>query len=259
MPSSHDDHDHVGNLEVVLDRYPNARSCPTSRSWRRSGPLFPPAEARRYRAWPAALVAQGIERRFPKPCVAGSNPAEGAEKVRPGARRPSSEPSGAGSFALCRAWRAPSDVKGFAHPDRCLAVAEGLVQVPCRLVLGDHGQADFDAAASHCLVFGELHRCPSEPPSAPRFVDLDIPNPPVFLVVRSERPDPQMAGLDPIGEHVEQQMTIGGPTPRKRCRSLRCGQYASRRPRQRRRRGARQHRRHDCDRATRRLPPHPSV
>src|SRR6186997_1469742 len=26
----------------------------------------------------SALVAQGIERRFPKPCVAGSNPAEGA-------------------------------------------------------------------------------------------------------------------------------------------------------------------------------------
>jgi hypothetical protein len=27
----------------------------------------------------SALVAQGIERRFPKPCVAGSNPAEGAK------------------------------------------------------------------------------------------------------------------------------------------------------------------------------------
>ena len=29
-----------------------------------------------------ALVAQGIERRFPKPCVAGSNPAGGTRKVR---------------------------------------------------------------------------------------------------------------------------------------------------------------------------------
>ena len=29
-----------------------------------------------------ALVAQGIERRFPKPCVAGSNPAEGAPSIR---------------------------------------------------------------------------------------------------------------------------------------------------------------------------------
>jgi hypothetical protein len=29
-----------------------------------------------------ALVAQGIEHRFPKPCVAGSNPAEGATENR---------------------------------------------------------------------------------------------------------------------------------------------------------------------------------
>src|SRR5690348_8493417 len=31
---------------------------------------------------PPALVAQGIEHRFPKPCVAGSNPAEGATELR---------------------------------------------------------------------------------------------------------------------------------------------------------------------------------
>jgi hypothetical protein len=38
----------------------------------------------RYRVPPllAAHVAQGIERRFPKPCVAGSNPAVGASKTR---------------------------------------------------------------------------------------------------------------------------------------------------------------------------------
>jgi hypothetical protein len=28
-----------------------------------------------------ALVAQGIEQRFPKPCVAGSNPAGGTSKI----------------------------------------------------------------------------------------------------------------------------------------------------------------------------------
>ncbi len=33
-----------------------------------------------FRAGPA-LVAQGIEHRFPKPCVAGSNPAGGTAKV----------------------------------------------------------------------------------------------------------------------------------------------------------------------------------
>ena len=39
------------------------------------GTLPPPARMR-----PSALVAQGIEHRFPKPCVAGSNPAGGTSQ-----------------------------------------------------------------------------------------------------------------------------------------------------------------------------------
>ena len=37
-----------------------------------------PQKVGRYPPWHPALVAQGIEHRFPEPCVAGSNPAEGA-------------------------------------------------------------------------------------------------------------------------------------------------------------------------------------
>jgi hypothetical protein len=44
-----------------------------------------------------APVAQGIERRFPKPCVAGSNPARGANVMSQdigGTSRPWSAPNG---------------------------------------------------------------------------------------------------------------------------------------------------------------------
>src|ERR1017187_9219124 len=40
-----------------------------------------------------APVAQGIERRFPKPCVAGSNPAWGAKLLRAPRGRPPAQPS----------------------------------------------------------------------------------------------------------------------------------------------------------------------
>ena len=39
-------------------------------------------ETRRRVGWSGfALVAQGIEQRFPKPCVAGSNPAGGTQQM----------------------------------------------------------------------------------------------------------------------------------------------------------------------------------
>ncbi len=48
----------------------------------RSAPATSPGFSPTFRAGPAP-VAQGIERRFPKPCVAGSNPAGGTSDSRP--------------------------------------------------------------------------------------------------------------------------------------------------------------------------------
>ena len=45
-----------------------------------------PLKVGRYPPWHPALVAQGIEHRFPEPCVACSNHAEGAAASRPAAR-----------------------------------------------------------------------------------------------------------------------------------------------------------------------------
>ena len=61
------------------------RHCPRHRLWilRPSQTRGPDANQNRHgRLWTrqhrrSALVAQGIEHRFPKPCVAGSNPAGG--------------------------------------------------------------------------------------------------------------------------------------------------------------------------------------
>ena len=61
------------------------RHCPRRQPWtlRPSQTRGPDADQNRHgRLWTrkdrrSALVAQGIEHRFPKPCVAGSNPAGG--------------------------------------------------------------------------------------------------------------------------------------------------------------------------------------
>jgi hypothetical protein len=57
---------------------------PGARIGRDAGTLFPRPAVRRFRGIVAGVrapVAQGIERRFPKPCVAGSNPAGGTKLV----------------------------------------------------------------------------------------------------------------------------------------------------------------------------------
>ena len=59
---------------IAAPETPTRSETPTPISWTRSAPGFSTTN----RAG-AALVAQGIEHRFPKPCVAGSIPAEGAK------------------------------------------------------------------------------------------------------------------------------------------------------------------------------------
>ena len=68
VPASHSDCG-VPDGDVRTIVYPVSRHGPPVPAWLQRG----------FRPYPA-LVAQGIERRFPKPCVAGSNPAGGTQQ-----------------------------------------------------------------------------------------------------------------------------------------------------------------------------------
>ena len=78
VPASHSDCS-VPDGDVRTIVYPVSRHGPPVPAWLQRG----------FRPYPA-LVAQGIERRFPKPCVAGSNPA-GGTRVELGWGSPCSE------------------------------------------------------------------------------------------------------------------------------------------------------------------------